>query len=151
MLVIVEKNIAYKLFITKNEKLFYRKNGLYYKVNEIKDLKNRVFLKLNKDESKILRKMDTINSFTDTFAILGAISSSIIILTFLFLNKNNIIDMTINEWWSTLTLQVKLILPISFIVTHFSWHQIFFCSNFSDDYLNKYTKQKNEIINKYIS
>lgn len=150
MLVILEKNIAYKLFINKNENLFYRKHGCYYKVNEIKDLNKRVFLRLNKKDSDVLRKIENINSFKDTFAILGAVISSLIILMFVFQHENNIIDISIVEWWNTLNVKLKFVIPISVIVTHFSWHQILFCSNFSEDYHSKYKKQKEEIIEKYI-
>lgn len=150
MFVILEKNIAYKLFINKNENLFYRKRGIYYKVNDIQDLNNRVFLRLNEEDSYILKRMDGISTLKDTFGVLGAVVSSCIILTFVFLDHNNIFDVSLMEWWNNLNLKQQIALVVSLVITHFSWNQILFCSNFSEDYHNKYKKQKEEIIEKYI-
>jgi hypothetical protein len=150
MLIILEKNIAYKLFINKNERLFYRKHGMYYKVNEIKDLNNRVFLKLNKEEAKILQKMDAINNIKDTLSVLGAIFSTLIILITIFKSENNIFNMNIFEWWNQSEMKFKILFPISLITTHFSWNHLLFFNSFSDYYLDKYKNKKDEIIEKYI-
>ena len=147
----IKRPEAYKLYQNNLNRLFYKKDGVIYKVQSFSDLNNKILFQLTKKESESISKLININSFKDTFAILGIIPSMVLMLFLVFLMPdNNILDNSLNTWWSLLNTKQQFALIVSTIVCHFSWHHFLFYSNFSSYFRKIIINRENQILEKYL-
>jgi hypothetical protein len=147
----IKRPEAYKLYQNNLNRLFYKKDGAIYKVQSLNDLNNKVLFQLTKKESESISKLININSFKDTFSILGIIPSMVLMLFIVFLMPdNNILDNSLNTWWNLLNTKQQFALVISTIVCHFSWHHFLFHSNFSSHFIKIIKNKENQILEKYL-